>query len=373
MSIVAGLLLPRSTDYPALGFDIVDGLRFNLLHSGLQDVRLITENIGFGEDASFTYARAEKLLLQDHVDVVIAYCTAANAAPLYPLAAIAGKPFLFLDAGMQVPETAPPPHCYHISLQGIHACRLAGYLAGGQERKVLMATSFYDGGYRGPWGYTRGLAEAGGSVCGNYVSGYKIADFNIDSYLHLVQHSGAQSVAACFSSYLAHLFLKALKEKESIAISLPFYCSPFMAEEQLLQQCDFPGGEFHAIVPWGSSLHNEEQAVFQEIIQRQKSKPANIFHLLGWEAGLCCRQLLQGGPGSIEGMRYESPRGSVSIHPGTRHTYAPLYKGVIHADERGKCALRIEEAIGVHAADHEAVQADVPEAGSGWKNNYLCI
>lgn len=371
MPIVAGLLLPRSTDYPSLGFDILDGLRCQFQQAGVEDPRLLTENIGFGEDASLNYARAEKLLLQDNVDVLIAWCNAANAEPLYNLAGIARKPFIFLDAGMQLPETDTPALCYHISLQGIHACRLAGYWAGEQEKKVLMATSFYDGGYRGPWGYTRGLAAAGGSVCGNYVSAYKEAEFNIDAYLHLLQHSGAQSVAACFSSYLANLFIKALKEKEALATSLPFYCSPFMAEEQLLQQCEFPGGVLNAIVPWASGLQHPAQQSFLETILQKKNKPANIFHLMGWEAGMVSRQLLQ--TGSADGFTYDSPRGTVTIHPTTRHTYAPLYKANIVEDGQGKCALQVTEKVAVSAADHAAVQADKPEPGSGWKNNYLCI
>lgn len=373
MSIVAGLLLPRSTDYPSLGFDILDGLRFNLHRVGLENVRLLTENIGFGEDASVNYARAEKLLVQDDVDVLIAYCTVANAEPLYSLATATGKPFIFLDAGMQVPDKDPSPQCYHISLQGIHACRLAGYMAGASDRKVLMATSFYDGGYRGPWEYTRGLAAAGGSVCGNYVSGYKEAEFSIDAYMNLLQHSGAQSVAACFSSYLAGLFMKALKEKEMMATALPFYCSPFMAEEQLLHQCDFPGGVFHAIVPWGSSLQNAEQSDFLEAVQRKKNKYANIFHLLGWEAGTLLKQLLHDRITQPDGLSFESPRGIVNIHPVTRHTYAPLYKALIVEGPDGKCVLHIEEKIAVSPHEHVVVHADKPDAGSGWKNNYLCI
>ncbi len=115
MSLVAGLLLPRSTDYPALGFDILDGLRYNLKGTGQEDARFLTENIGYGEDHDLNYAKAEKLVLQDNVDVVIAYCSAANAEPLYNLAGISGKPFIFLDAGMQLPEMAPHPNCYYIS------------------------------------------------------------------------------------------------------------------------------------------------------------------------------------------------------------------------------------------------------------------
>jgi branched-chain amino acid transport system substrate-binding protein len=236
----------------------------------------------------------------------------------------------------------------------------------------LMATSFYDGGYRGPWSYDRGLSEAGGSICGNYVSGYKEAEFTIDPYIGLLHQSGAASVAACFSSYLAELFFRALNEKDSKATPLPFYCSPFMAEEQVLSKCDFPGGEFHTVVPWASSLVNPQQKQLMQSIE--KNKAANVFHLLGWEAGLVVMQAIQNGIQSLKGYSYESPRGKVTIHPSTQYTYAPFYKGRIRADQNGKCVLDILETIMIDAEEHAVVVKDKPETEvSGWRNNYLCI
>jgi branched-chain amino acid transport system substrate-binding protein len=366
-----GLLLPRSTDYPAMGYDIIEGLRSGLGNVGIEDFQLCTENIGFGTDAALNYAKAEKLLIEDNADMLIAYANPFNAEPLYMIAEALHKPLIILDAGMQLPEVYSS-HAYHISLQGVHACRLAGHMAGAGNRKVLMATSFYDGGYRGPWGYDRGLSESGGSVCGNYVSGYKLAEFTIEPYLGLLHESGAASVGACFSSYLAELFFKALNEKKSDAVPLPFYCSPYMAEEQLLNKCNFPGGDFYAVVPWATSLGNEQQASFKQAIE--KNKTATIFHLLGWEAAIAVNKAINDGVDSLSGFSYESPRGLVHMHPETHCTYAPLYKGRIMGNDEGRCELQIIDLITIDADDHKRVMEDRPaDMASGWKNNYLCI
>lgn len=367
-------MLPRSTDYPTIGYDILDGARNYLNDSGAGSVAFFTENIGFGEDDALNYAKAEKLLLQDDADLIVAYCNVTNAEPLYQLADALGKPFVFLDAGMLLPAAQPSLHCFHLSLQGIHACRLAGKMAGEGARKVLLATSFYDGGYRGPWSYDRGLSEAGGSVCGNYVSGYRIADFTIAPYIGLLQQSGADSVAACFSSYLAQLFFKELNERKAEATRLPFYCSPFMAEEQMLGTCDFPGGDFFAVVPWGSPLTGEEQERFKQAVRKDKNKEANIFHLLGWEAAIVAKQVMEGGLASLSNFTYASPRGTVTIHPQTHCTYAPLYSATITGNREGKCSLQITGTLPVSAEAHLAVFTDRPESAvSGWRNNYLCI
>ena len=368
-----GLLLPRSTDYPAMGFEILDGLRCRL-KSGGPECAFFTENTGFGEDQALTYSKAEKLLLQDNVDLLVVYSGSTNAESLYALAGAVQKPFIILDAGMQLPREKPSPWCFHISLQGSHACRIAGYMAGAGNRKVLMATSFYDGGYRGPYSYDRGLAEAGGSVCGNFISGYKTAEFNIDNYLLLLQRSEAAAVAACFSSYLAELFFKALHEKNSEATPLPFYCSPFMAEEQLLDKCDFPGGEYYTIVPWATSLQNKEQEQFIHTIREEKNRTPTIFHLLGWEAALVVIAAWQQGASALKGFVYNSPRGEVTIHPATHYSYAPMYKGKIRRADNGKCALEVSEQVRIDAAMHAAALNDRPDSVvSGWRNNYLCI
>jgi branched-chain amino acid transport system substrate-binding protein len=149
-----------------------------------------------------------------------------------------------------------------------------------------------------------------------------------------------------------------------------------MAEEQMLSKCEFPGGSFHSVVPWASTLQNELQEKFSSVIKTKKNKTPNLFHLLGWEASIVTQQLLAQGPGSLPGFSYDSPRGKTTIHPGTHYTYAPLYKAVIKAGADGKCILEIENQLTISAEEHLHVLSDKPDASSvssGWKNNYLCI
>ena len=369
-----GLLLPRSTDYPSIGYDILDGLRLSLKIGDHNEVQFFFDNIGFGENATDNYAKAEKICLTNDPDLLIVYAGSVNAEYLYPLAEALSKPIIFLDAGMQFPNIAPTPWCYHISLQGIHACYHMGQDAGRGNKKVLMATSFYDGGYRGTMYTHNGLSASGGSVCGNFVSGYKVADFTIEPYLNLLQDQQPQSVAANFSSYLSELFFKALHENKEHALPAPFYSSPYMAEEQILNKCPFPGGEFNTVVSWASSLDNEEQKKFTSIIEKEKNKSANVFHLLGWEAASVAMQIADHGIRSLEDFEYNSPRGPVVMDKKTHYTYAPLYKGFIAGNEDGKCVLKVEEQIEVTKEEHQKIVVSQElEFLSGWKNNYFCI
>lgn len=368
-----GMLLPRSTDYPAMGMEILGALKASLKRSGVQ-AEFVTENIGFGENEGINYAKAEKLFLQDEAELIVAYCNPVNAQGLYQLAQVFGKPIIFLDAGMQMPPMSVHALCFHLSLQGMLACRHSGQMAGNGNRQVLMAASFYEGGYHGPWSYEKGLSMAGGSVCGNYVSGYKIAEFSIEPFIGLLSTSTPGCVTACFSSYLAELFFAELKKQNGKVMRLPYYCSPFMAEEELLRRSDFPGGELHTVVPWASSLESSEQEAMRAHLSLKNGSRLSLFHLLGWEAGIVTSQILQSGPGSLKGFHFESPRGKVRLHPETHYSYAPLYEGYIREGEGGKCRLEISRSIEVSPDEHQIHLTDSSlNSVSGWKNNYLCI
>ncbi len=376
MSVRIGVLLPRSTDYPSIGFDILDGLRSYFKQAGQENVQFVFENIGFGDNQALNYSKAEKFILEDDVKLIIAYSNPRNAEPLYSLAAATQKPFLFLDAGIQHPESLGHPYAFHISLQGMQASYFAGRKSANEGGKVLKATSFYEGGYRSPWAAVKGIEANGGSVVGNYVSSHRIADFTIDTYLQLLESAKPETVVASFSTYLAELFMAGLKQAGPQATALPFYCSSFMAEEQLLQKMDFPGGTFHAVIPWSSAIENTAQNLFVEMIKKEKNKTANVFHLLGWEAGIVSEYVIKKDvipANALKDWSYESPRGKQTFHPETHYTFGPLYNASIVEGENGKCTLQLHEEISADSKLHTELLKDFPESSSDWKNNYLCI
>lgn len=361
-----------------MGFDLLDGLRLRLGMDGNEQIQIVPENIGFGEDRKSNYAKAEKLLMQDGVDIVVAYLSAANAAVLYPLFKAAGKPLIVLDAGMNYPAAAPGKEVLHISLQGIHASYLSGKKAGGNHKEMIMATSFYDGGYSGPWAHSRGAMASNGAVVHNFISHYKEEEFTMKPFAEAVEEKQGAGIMACFSTYLAALFVNNLPA--GLPGETEFYCSSFMAEEQNMAGYRLPEARFYAHVPWASSLPNEGNRVLMQTVADKKNKTANIFHLMGWEAGIVAAMLLQEQGRELDalaallnGGAYESPRGTVSIHPETHVAYAPLYYSEMKADTEGKARLLIHDTIEITAADHKQVLQDQPEGiSSGWFNNYLC-
>ena len=374
MSIRIGFLLPRSNEYPSIGFDLLDGLRIHLRLLGLEDAKVITSNIGLGDDPLVTYTAAEKLILEDDVQLILAYATSLNAELLYSLADTSGKPFLFLDPGMEIYEATPNPLCRHISLQGLLASFHLGKLAGLGNRKIIASSSFLDGGYRGSWALYNGMISAGGSITGNHVTQFSEAEFSLAPLEQLVETTHSDAITASFSSYYCGFFMKHLQESDEKLRSLPFYCTPFMADEQLLSTIPFPGGTFHTIVPWATSLTIPANKLFLESISKEKNKTANLFHLLGWEAAKVVQKIISDGISAVDDWTFESPRGLVQFHSETKVTFAPLYNGQIEAGTNGECTLVIKETMPVTPVEHRELFFSKPEEGySRWKNNFLCI
>jgi branched-chain amino acid transport system substrate-binding protein len=374
MSTRIGILLPRSIEYPAIGFDLLDGLRIHLRQLGLNDITFHTENIGFGEDQEVNHAAAEKLVLNNDVDMLIIYATSLNAENLYSFASSSSKPILFLDAGMEHFEAPLHSQCYHLTLQGTQACSLQGKMAAGESKKIAFAASFLDGGYRGVWFTHEAIAKEGSEISGNYVSVYKPEEFSLAQLETIIQNTETGAVAASFTSYLAELFFTHLKNASEKLKNISFYCSPFMAEETVLDNSPFPHATFHAIVPWSRTIESIENQIFIDSIKKEKNKIANIFHLLGWEAALVVQHIINEGISSLSNSSFNTPRGIVRFHPDTNSAYAPLYKGRIVADEKNNCKLLLSSSVEItpemHFANHFA--RPVGEY-TRWKNNFFCI
>lgn len=369
-----GILLPRSVEYPAMGIDILDGIRLHMKQLGF-DCTFYTEGTGFGEDIVAVQTSAEKLLLNNDPDLFICYATSLNAETLYSFAKSSGKPILFIDAGMEIFDAPPHPLCYHLTLQGLTACLKSGEMAGEGGRKVIAASSFLDGGYRSTLAFCNAVAEKGGTIEGHYVGHYLPKEFSVAHLDLLVKNTHAQAITASFSSYLVELFMSHLAKENSIADYPPFYCSPFMADEQLLSSVPFPQATFNVVVPWATSITNEANTIFLETIHAQKKKTANIFHLLGWEAAAAAKHILESG--AIENLNnwsFESPRGTVHFDAETHSAYAPLYQGKIENDGQDNCKLVIEKELEVTQELHRKIHFLRPEGEyTRWKNNYFCI
>lgn len=380
-----GILLPGSTLYPSIGMDFLQGIKSCLKYYQYDDVDFQVNMIGYGLKEDDIYTETEKLLVVNNADVVLAFAGDYHAARLSPLVAAAGKLLIITNAGANYPETFTPPvsHTLFHSLNDSVCCFLTGKYAARQEggHGAIMATSFFDGGYRHSHAMNNAFQLSGGAIKHHYVCHFKKEEFNTDTLTTFIKdHPDVKKLLAVFSGDMARLFYEKLAGVQHES-QLQWYASPMMFDGT-------PGDFAHPkpAVPdgicgytnWVPELDNETNQAFLQYYKTENGKEANLFSMQGWENGLLLMEYLQQRKDAVNtetaieqliGKTLYSPRGIVSVND-QRYILAPAY--LVQAT--GHLQITVAETIADTSAAWKEMQAQIPdEPFSSWRNTYLCI
>lgn len=379
-----GILLPRSTYYAGLSFDMFEGFRSSLNHLGLNEIRIVTENIGFGTDKQQCYKSAEQLIMHENAKIVFAYIGHRMAQVLRPLFQASNRILVVMDAGVNVPQEWPesPNIIYHSLHNALGSWLTAKRAVRDGYSTAGMVTGYYDGGYLHTWGLASGYDDAGGSISFNHATGYSQADFTMEPLKEHMEQFPKSALLSIFSGDYVQWYFEGLKDVFGDQ-QLPVYLPPFGMEESMLEQAVYPGDNARGIAAWSKQIENKENKEFIDVIETAGRTP-NLFSLLGWESAIIAKRLLellkennnhvQRSSDGINDFSFESPRGKVTFHPGTRTSIAPLYEARLEKNDTGNCTLRIESVITETETEFEKfIEQSTENAISGWYNSYTCI
>lgn len=377
-----GLLLPHSTLYPSLSFDIAEGLKAGLASAGLKHISWTIEGIGFGTDADELLTKAQKLLLQEEVDVVIGMMHRRMAEGLAPLFNSANRLLLLLDvAGDFFVGAEPAPTVFYHSLQASLGCRLTGRKAvEAGARGVIQASSFYDAGYLQGYAFSQGITTNGGQVLQYFVSSHIPEQVNVQQLQDGITKDDAQAVTALYAGDLAEQFYQLYP---ALPRQLPLWVSPMMLEEQMLSRVSFGLEGIRGHVAWSEQLESNENDNYKEAI-RSRGRQPNIFSVLGFEGGMIAACHLMGfkdkdQPSSedfkqLESMSFRGPRGLVQFNPDTHYSFGQQYAATVVPDAQGRCRLAALVPEPAVDRDFNAFRSEAPPlTHTGWHNSYLCI
>lgn len=380
-----GILLPRSTYYETISFDLYEGLRLGLKHYGFQDVKIVTENIGFGSDKQQCYRSAEKLLLEENVTMVVAYIGHRMAQLLRPLFLAANKILIVLDSGANLPtEHLSCPNIVFHSLQNSLGAWLSskeatkdGYFSGG------MVTGYYDGGYLQTYSLCNSFEQAGGQIHFNHATGYKENDFTMEPLKKHLDEFPNSALLSLFSGDYVQWYFSGIKDwisEKKTAI----YLSPFGLEETMLQKAVFPNCKIKGVAAWSKNIDSEENKLFIDTIKKTGRTP-NLFSLLAWESApiiIEVFELLNKNENNsaqtisdLLSFEFVGPRGKISFNSKTNTSIAPLYEAeIILNEEDGMCKVNLLSEIKDTFKTFELLsELEIGSATSAWHNSYVCI
>jgi branched-chain amino acid transport system substrate-binding protein len=379
-----GILLARSTYYQTISFDLYEGLRSGLKQLGRNDIKIVTENIGFGADKQQCYRSAEKLLLDDNASVVIAYIGHRMAQLLRPLFLAANKMLIVLDAGANLPHEWPTcPNIFYHSLHNALGASLAAKQATDDGYKSAgMVTGYYDGGYLHTYSVSKGFEETGGKIAFNHATGYKSEDFSIEPLKEYLNQNPNSALLSIFSGDYVQWYFEKIKNSFE-GENLPVYLPPFGFEETMLAEAIYPGNNIKGIAAWSKKIKSDENTVFIEALSAT-GRTANLFSLLSWESATIALKVLDligehknnisQIATALQSFTFESPRGGIYFDSKTNTSISPLYNAIIVSDNEGKCEMEIlGESIDVYGHYEKLTNQDLNNSTSAWYNSYVCI
>jgi len=382
-----GMLTPRSSLYPALGFDILNGVKAALAANNLtESTTFITDNIGFGLDEAEIYTKAEKMLLGENADVVIACCDSRIAAMLQPLFMAAGKLLLVVNFGANLPESwQPEGNTINHSLNFCFSTYLTGQLAA-EGKTAAMTASYYDAGYNQVYCIVNSFQDKGGSITFNHITHLKSESFTLAPLADYLATEGAtQNLLCLFCADMAVQFYKDIQPLQE-QHNCNLYVSPMMLEDGLMKEM---GSEstiknVKGYTPWFAALDNENNRYFATTYKNMFNKEANLFTVLGWETGLLIEAFAKELPQhnhvtakavqALHGQTLASPRGWLKLDGNTNHTYGPAWL----LNGSGAFEVKLETGTG---DETDGLWQQFTQFGrfaadslySNWRNTYLCI
>jgi branched-chain amino acid transport system substrate-binding protein len=381
--ITVGVLLPGSTLYPSISIDFLKGIKSCLAYYENKNVDIQVNTISYGIKDDEIYAAAEKLLLVSNADVVIVFAEDYHAEKLSPLFAAAGKLLILTNAGANYPLSfSSVTHTIFHSLNDCLCTFLTGRYAARKEggHGAIMATSFFDGGYKHTHAITNGFLLSGGEIKYNFVSHYKKEEFNTDSLIaFIISNPEVKKILTVFSGDMARYFYEKMNaiQQES---KLEWYGSPMMFDctpgDFAEQRPAVP--EISGYTNWVPELDNEANRTFQQYYKNENDKEANLFSMQGWENGLLLMEYLshrkvaantESAIEQLQGQKINSPRGAISLN-NKRFVLGPAH----FVKASGNLQLAVEDSLTDLSGAWEEMVAQIPnEEFSSWRNTYLCI
>ncbi len=376
-----GLLMPKSVLYPSMSFDLIAGLKNGLEAAGIKDVTIKTESIVVAGDNKLIYSACEKLLF-DGCTVVAGYVNPASAEKLAPLFESANALFIALDAGYHFPTTVEKKdNVFYISLQGTLCCRVTARVAMADGNKSFAySSSFLDAGYRSLHSFAEVVNENGGSFTFNHITKLKRSEFTIEPLQEHLNTAKTDAVLTSFSGDMMQDFF-AGASANNVFEQHPVYGSPFMADEQWLAQSVYPGTNIKTCVTWSNKLDTPGNELFRSTMLAKKQR-TNLFSMLGWEISYLLPIIFEAEDSAaankaLEGLKYNGPRGAVTIDAATHHCYAPVYEGWIRKNETdGTCILEILKESPYTEEERKKHEIDINNFSghaTSWHNAYACL
>ncbi|WP_343672210.1 ABC transporter substrate-binding protein [Chitinophaga sp.] len=383
--LTLGFLTPYSGVYPFYSTHLWTGW---MLGMGLDPARqrtwqIMPEFTRSGSPAATTEA-AKKLLFFNQADVLSGLISYKSLPALMPVVEAQRKLGFFFDMGELIPDHAAiSPDIFYAS----HQIWQSEYALGRWAQKRFgnaghIVMPLYESGYHLGNAFQQGAFLAGAQELRVSVLPNDPADtgaLDLAEFFAEIEKHPPPYVHAIFGGNIGTRFLNAWKESRYNK-TIPLVVVETMAYEDILEDVKHLELELYSALTWMKEDERKENKLFVKAFESKAQQPANIYGLMGYEAGLVWRELIPyAQKGDWEKVKAQlrtntirGPRGEKGFHPssGLGLPVSNIVKLNTTTQKINKIILDQGEGI---RHDDAGLQIIHQENVSGWQNPFLCI
>lgn len=331
--IKVGLLLPFSGVYAALGNDIEAGFTTAIEQFGAETettFEIIREDTEVKPPVAL--GKAKKLILQDKVDVMAGIVSSGVLGAVRDMVHGAGVPLIVANAGNdEATGAACSPYITRMSFSNGQVNRPMGQWMYDQGiRKVYTLAPDYAAGRQMIDGFVQTFTAAGGEIAGQEFTPFqKTQDFG--PYMAQAKSSGAEAVFVFYAGGEAISFVKQY-DSFGLKADLPLYGSGFLTSP-LYVNAEGPAAEgVITALHYVPTIDSPANVKFVEAFKAKTGRIPSEFAVHGYDAGRALIEAVKAGATDRESLanalrqvRFDGPRGALSIDPATNNIVQPIY------------------------------------------------
>ena len=334
--VKVGIVAPFSGPFAHYGKLFKDGAESYIASQGGKlggkTVELIYRDTG-GPNPTATKNLAQELILKDKVDYLGGFVFTPNAMAVAPLIQEAKVPTVIFNAATsQITEKSDYFIRTSYTLWQV-TVPLAQQMYKNGVRKVVTAVTDYAPGVDAETAFKTEFTKLGGTVVESIRMPVPTTDFS--PFAQRIKASGAQAVYTFLPGGPPNLgFVKAYTENGLRAAGVAFFGTAEMDEFDLQRFGDAAIGlttSFHY-----SAAHDSpaNKAFLAAMSKQAKDSIANYASVGAWDGMYVIQKMIEATNGQRDGekamaaarqLKWESPRGPVSIDPKTRHITQNVY------------------------------------------------
>jgi branched-chain amino acid transport system substrate-binding protein len=383
--IKIGFLSPYSGVYPYYAQHLMAGMLLGIYPGAVKknEIQFIPVYTKMGDPRSVLEG-TNRLVFFDQCDIISGLISYQSIPDILQVIERHNKIGFFFDMGEYIPWfDYLSPRIFYSSQQMWQTQYALGYWAGKQYGDGgMIVMTVYEAGYHISSSFYKGVKDAGGGRLDTNVIKHDRNDpkgMDLEDFFARVKKHTPAFVHAIFVGNQGNDFLLAWKNS-GFHKHIPLIVAENMVYDDILEDVAGLDLELVSAATWSRSDEDSRNALFVKRFEGQGGQGANVFGLLGYEAGLALKEvkplLLKRDMNKVaELLQKESvigPRGERNFYPSSGFSLPVIDILNVKTSVNKIFKTVISQGNGLKF-DAENFREIHEGCVSGWQNPYMCI